>query len=588
MNTTEAERCLSPGFDPYVGFSDTGRLAWTKRVSRAAKRTVRKTVAPVVRKAIPIAQTVLKNSGPIGMVASGTLGAMQAGLSGKSIEKIAWAAAKGAAPSGIDRAIDAAQAIREGKNVVSVALSQAAQSFVPGTPEKLGFETAVAVLKESASKAALGEARRALPNEGAKRAFDAAIGVASETVKGTPLASRAMSIPNIKLEKVRGSISAMTPAMEQAVNTLKRNPSLLSQDRIALARRLGTSPQVVNDAIRRVGQSAIRTRILPWRAMSGAAASFLRRYVPTAPMNALRLVGSDTQGLDATGTKYIVEKGDYPILIAKKLTGDGNRYRELHAANPQKKIATEGQFKGSFATLYAGEVLNLPLSWQKPVSAPAPVATAPTVTSVPTASKPELIPTGVIQGVLQGKVILAAWNQTDGANAAGPTDYGQRPEDLSTSWGPRDTLVCKSFQNWSNKLGNPLLNTDGVLDSATLVALQAWAEAKAKAAGVALPVPLPTMAPIPGEVPSPGQPTTVSLPFPMDGGPVEVVPELIITGEAPTPPVPASGEAVPVVAKKSGSAMPMLLGGIGGAIVGGPVGMAFGAIGGAALSGAKS
>lgn len=65
--------------------------------------------------------------------------------------------------------------------------------------------------------------------------------------------------------------------------------------------------------------------------------------------------------LDETGTKYIVEKGDYPARIATKLVGSSTRWKELVAANPQKSKSADGNFK----FLNAGESLNLPASWQK-------------------------------------------------------------------------------------------------------------------------------------------------------------------------------------------------------------------------------
>lgn len=55
---------------------------------------------------------------------------------------------------------------------------------------------------------------------------------------------------------------------------------------------------------------------------------------------------------------YVVQRGDYVGLIAQKLTGDGRRWTELCAANPQlPKHPTAG------CVLYAGQTINLPASW---------------------------------------------------------------------------------------------------------------------------------------------------------------------------------------------------------------------------------
>jgi nucleoid-associated protein YgaU len=61
----------------------------------------------------------------------------------------------------------------------------------------------------------------------------------------------------------------------------------------------------------------------------------------------------------ATPTTYKVKAGDSPSKIAAALVHDGNRWKELVAANPQKKRAHDG----NFASLMPGEVLQLPASW---------------------------------------------------------------------------------------------------------------------------------------------------------------------------------------------------------------------------------
>jgi len=63
-----------------------------------------------------------------------------------------------------------------------------------------------------------------------------------------------------------------------------------------------------------------------------------------------------------TNGTYAVLSGDFPIKIAQKLVHDGSRWRELVAANPNKKRAADG----NFATLLPGEVLKLPASWTVP------------------------------------------------------------------------------------------------------------------------------------------------------------------------------------------------------------------------------
>ncbi|MGH7281869.1 MAG: LysM peptidoglycan-binding domain-containing protein, partial [Polyangiaceae bacterium] len=72
----------------------------------------------------------------------------------------------------------------------------------------------------------------------------------------------------------------------------------------------------------------------------------------------------------ATNGTYTVLPGDFPIKIAQKLVGNGNRWKELIAANPQKKTAPDG----NFASLLPGEVLKLPASWTTPAPTVAPAS----------------------------------------------------------------------------------------------------------------------------------------------------------------------------------------------------------------------
>jgi len=63
-----------------------------------------------------------------------------------------------------------------------------------------------------------------------------------------------------------------------------------------------------------------------------------------------------------SGHTYRVVAGDSPSRIAKRLTGNDGRWRELVAANPQKAKQPNGNFK----SLLPGEVLQLPASWSSP------------------------------------------------------------------------------------------------------------------------------------------------------------------------------------------------------------------------------
>lgn len=604
MNRAQAVAALTPGFDPYIGHADTGSIfssighavskaargigSGVSRVAHdathpkdlardsfsVAKYGFNNVVKPAVQKGLPIVQTILKDAGPIGMVASGAIGAMKAGLSGKNLESIAWAAAEGAAPTGIDKAIGAAEAIRHGSNVLKTAINAGVTHFVPGSPEHLGYEAAIGTLKTAANKAALGVARRALPTEGARRAFDAGIGTVAQVVNANPAAlmKRANSIPSFSVSKPKGKISPYQPNLKNAIDTLKRNPALASQHPMVLAQQFGTTTQTVLDALRRVST----LRLLPWRSLTPGAARFVRKYHPNAPMAALTHGTADTAGLDQLGTHYIVAKGESPWGIAQKLSGNGNNWTQLKALNTDKKPTVD-------KSIWTGEVLNIPASWQKPVAAAAP-SPGPSLPSQPAPTAPTAAaPAPVIDvspSILQAKAILVAWSKTDGVNQAGLPDYGQNVADLSTAMGPRDTLELQAFQNWDNKSASAGLPVSGQLDAATLTALQSWAEARAESAvpGVASSagqsITLPTMVvTAPGEVPG------IAIP-PVPAG----IPALP-SGASPLPAVAAkdspavsapSAKKSPLMAGLAGAAIGGVTFGLPGAIIGGVAGAAIG------------
>jgi len=531
------------------------------------------------------AMTTLKSSGPIGMVASGALGAMQAGLQGKNLESIAWAAAEGAAPSGIDKAIKAAEGLRHGASILTTALNAASGSFLPGTPELLGFNSAIATLKAAANKVALGAARSALPSEGARRAFDAAVGVISKSASGAPslssLVSRAGSIPNIIVNKAPAILSATPSATQAVVDAVRRNPALMAGNRQLLAQAMRTNSATVNDAMKIAGS---RGNLLPWKSLAPHVVSFVQKYAPHSSITSLRHSHTNVGGLDATGTTYIVEKGDGPWAIAQKLSGNGNNWKMLLDYNKDKNPTVD-------KNVWVGEVLNLPPSWQKPVAKPTnpatpalplPPVSLPTIAPPPSVI-PQVVTGSIVPSILQAKAILAAWGKTDGINQAGVSDYGLNPADMATNMGPRDTLQLASFQAWDNKTLGDALNTSGNLDAPSLQALQSWATARATQAlpGGVVPGATPAVTPV---VTGPGVPGVSSPIPPFIPGftpPATVIPT-VIGGTAPPSPTPAVATPSAPATGGSGTAIAIgavvggLLFGVPGALIGGTAGAAIG------------
>lgn len=449
-------------------------------------------------------------------------------------------AAEGTTRIGITKAVGAAQALKNGSPVLNKSLKSVASQFAPGSHEHHGFMTAVKVLKDTTgNKNALGLARRSLPSKAAQNAFDIAIGTVSNVVSNNPSLARRPGAFVPELQSIKGKITANQPNLQHAIDSMIRNPTLVTQHPMVLARQFGTSQQVVLDAIKQVSTQ----RLLPWRSLSPRAASFVKKWTGASTRFLSHNTG-DTAGLDETGTKYIVAKGDSPFSIAKALTGNGGNWTQLKALNTDKKPDIT-------KNVWVGEVLNIPASWQKPVvrsQSPGPAVPSQPAPQAPSGVSTPAPAISVAPGIMQGKTILLAWAKTDGVNQAGVSDYGAQASDLSTTFGPRDGLELQSFQNWSNKTGNasPALVVDGKLGPKSLAALQHWAETRASQAA---PVAPSVTEVIPG------------------GGVVTTLPETVIVGTPPalpasvpvsvTPSVPvATPPALPPIASPAAPATP--------------------------------
>ena len=562
-------------------------IASGKNVSKSIIDNAVKSLPPQYAKAVQVGMAIGHAKSLQEALKTGAKGAVaiggQAALKHVG-EKVKLSSILGASKTGIQKAIGAAPALKMGSPVLKKALLGAVKGIRSGSPEHLGFATAVKVLKQtSGNKGALGAARRALPTESARRAFDSAIGTVSHTVSRYPgaLSQRAGSSFVPVMSKVKGVISPYAPNLSNAITSLGRNPTLMMEHPLVLANKFGTTQQTVLQAMRHVGGK----RLLPWRSLSPRASSFVKRFAPMGNTGWLSHGTNDTAGLDESGTKYIVEKGDSPFKIALKLTGNGNRWVELKALNTDKKPSIT-------QNVWVGEVLNLPASWQKPIvkpQSPGPAASSQPLPERPTATTVSTPQISVAPGILQAKTILVAWSKTDGVNQAGVPDYGARAEDLSTSFGPRDKIELMSFQSWSTKTGHAPLVVDGILGPKSLAALQSWAERRAaQATTVASPTvttlpeivieaSAPKSAPV--VVSSPGQPpVVVSAPSPVSN-PAPVLPPVA------TPAQPATPATVAATAPQTGSKLGPALAGaaVGGTLFGLP-GAILGGIAGAAMS----
>jgi len=309
------QEIATPGYDPYA--NTAGDVGWfggdiVKGIGKAAK-SVAKTASnigknPIVKGIVGAARTALKNTGPIGMVANGAISAMDAGFSGKNVAEIALAAAQGAAPSGIDTALNAGIALARGDNVLSTAVKAGADSFAPGSGERFAYSVAVDALKKGGTKVDLGNARRALASEGQRRAFDAAVGVVSLAAKKAVVKKGLLGAMQNRIAANRApALAARAPLARKVVKKVVKKIPAKPQGLRALSSGRPTArpaPTITprgnvatsNRPVLNVKSHKISpNRLVKWRRVSPKAAKFILRHVPLA--NRLALVGRDTGAL---------------------------------------------------------------------------------------------------------------------------------------------------------------------------------------------------------------------------------------------------------------------------------------------------
>jgi hypothetical protein len=416
----------------------------------------------------------------LGGVGRAVGGAVKSGYKvAKSGVKAAKKAARRAAPfatealkftpagSAVTAAVAGGAALARGDRIDKAALS-AARSAVPGGPlGRAAFDAGVNVARgQRIDKAALSAARSA-----ARSAITQAVpgGVVD------PLAAYGA--------RRVAELTAVAPAVNLAAKALQRNPALTAASAATVARALGVSPQIAQDALRLVGP-----RALPWRPVSRRAATFLRRF-SHVPERALTLT-SDTGALVIGPARIKLSAGELPYQVAKTYAGDQSKWSQLPSVNPGMKVVQKKDAAGKIiwsglSPWNVGQEVNLPPTWPH-----LPGGAAPSIPSAPAASE---VTTAAI---LQAKATLAAWSKTDGVSSAGVSDYGMKLEDASPAWGPRDRLALAAFSGWWNKTGKtPALGTTGDLSSAHSAALRTWAEAKAASPTAPAAVPASTEPP---------------------------------------------------------------------------------------------
>lgn len=237
------------------------------------------------------------------------------------------------------------------------------------------------------------------------------------------------------------------------------------------------------------------------------------------------------------------ESGDSPWRVAQVVTGDGNRYKELFAANPTKAVSG-----GNFTSFLVGERIALPTTWNlyiaedgtpsggKVLDPPSSVidlggdTTPGATTAVGTDTSGTYVaslPAGRVTAI---KLELGTWGRTTGKSPNYPTAL-----DVNDTVDEAFVSAVRVFQQWSNASNGTTLRTDGKLDQATVDALDAYNEGLLKSGastvsstpGTSTPAPLPAL----GTTPSTSTPPALPTLPPLGGTPTTSTPSASSTSK---------------------------------------------------------
>jgi nucleoid-associated protein YgaU len=171
-------------------------------------------------------------------------------------------------------------------------------------------------------------------------------------------------LPGEKLNLPGSWVTPAAPSVPPAA--VATNPALpdLSATTLPVISPAPPSPPPALDAnipanVASAVTNALQTATDPNQVL-GFASAIAPRY-PTAAnlLNAkANALAKPSQAVPPAAT-YRVKPGDSPSKIAAALVHNGNHWKELVAANPQKKVAPNG----NFTSLVPGELLQLPPSW---------------------------------------------------------------------------------------------------------------------------------------------------------------------------------------------------------------------------------
>ena len=535
-----------------------GALADGKAATAAARQVSRFAGAYVA----PLAATGASFVPGIGTGAASAIGAAGAVARGESLANIAQSAAMSAVPGGalVNAGARTAISLARGASLRTAVLdgAQSAASRYLGN-------------SELANRALL-VARAGLDGNNVLRAAGGQLlDATTRRVGGSELAQRAAAVVRAGLDNQNVAKAAggqlIDAAMSRAGGVLPQGAIMNEVQRTAAqmralypAMRSASVPPIPSVLSARGGVvPTLRNSIrVAHRPISSGAHLWLSRVLRRGDVGAL--------------ATYTVQKGDSPWKIAQKLTGNGARYKELAAANPDKAKRILAGNIYYFDAKKTGEVLNLPDAWAAASTPAVPVVKLPDAPAVPVTGD-----ASDAAAKRQARDLLMAWATVEAtaAPAISPA-YGSAAAETLADWSARDRAMASTWQAWSNRTRRTAYPTDGAFTQSLCDALKAWAEERAAAmvaaaakqaptAPVVLTQPASTIPAVtlpPVVAPVPGAPVVLPLPValpaetPASGAPVATLPPVTL----PSVSLPTAPAAAQPAAEAKKSDFPLLAG----------------------------
>lgn len=410
-----------------------GVVRAAKKAARGVTKAASTVTRPVTRAASQITKSPVWNIAATGAsfipgvgsaVSSGMAAAAALGR-GESARDIALAAAKNALPGGpvAKAAFDVAVGAARGQRLDHAALSAVREQLPGGPAARAAFDAGVALSRGQRPERAIVDATRSELSRAGRDAFDRALGAASRA-RGIGPSHVPITFPNV------------SPAARTVARSFATTPGFRRLRFAQVGRRLGVPTRIAREGgaawLRRIGAEGLDWRDVGDNETLETAAQRLRVTLPrelelTAPParssatvasmppvpvsramllrifengtpdlrkailahGLLAELAHNTGELDGKGG-WIIRTGDLPYMVAKLVTGDQNRWKELPSVNPGMKIVTKKDSAGKVIWTgldpwFTGKRINLPPSW---IASTMPELTAPAPAPTPAGSTP--------------------------------------------------------------------------------------------------------------------------------------------------------------------------------------------------------